>query len=270
MKRTIQRASVVALLALATAPGWGCNGAETVPVKPSGPPPEAQQAPPPIAGGTLTVTRDGAFAIAADAGADSVVIVNLATDKVVREVSLEPGDEPGRVAEGADGQVHVALRRGGAVATINLATGEVVRRNACPAPRGLAYDAERGELYVACAGGELVTFGNDLDAAPLRMLRLQRDLRDVVISGDRLLVSRFRSAEVLVVDAGGTVQRTLKPSAYTSPINQRPFEPAVAYRMQTLPGGGVAVVHQRGFSGEIPPALRPSPDRATTGASVTR
>ena len=38
---------------------------------------------------------------------------------------------------------------------------------------------------------------------PVRTLQLDSDLRDVVVKGDHLLVTRFRSAELLELDASG-------------------------------------------------------------------
>jgi hypothetical protein len=218
------------------------------------PPPNISAVPPPpISGGTLLVTADKALAIAADPDRDRISIIDLVTFEVDAILPLEKDDEPGRVAEGAAGTVHVALRRGGAVVTIDLATKEMHRRPVCPAPRGLAYDASTDLLHVACAGGELVTLSSDLAAPPVRELRLDRDLRDVSVEGDSLLVSRFRSSELLVVAKDGTVAERIKPPAYIQPVfdgsgpDPREFEPAVAWRTVPLPGGGVAMAHQRGL-----------------------
>src|SRR5262245_44763353 len=84
-------------------------------------PEEAAVAPPPGSGGTLLMTRDGRYAVAADATVDIVFVVDLDAREVVREVALERGDEPGRLVEGADGEVFVALRRAGEVARIAIA-----------------------------------------------------------------------------------------------------------------------------------------------------
>ncbi|WP_437968270.1 c-type cytochrome [Sorangium sp. So ce260] len=203
--------------------------------------------PPPISGGTLLVTADKDLAVAADPDRDRVSIINLVTLEVEAILPLEPGDEPGRVTEGAPGTAHVALRRGGAVITIDLATRQTHRRPVCPAPRGVAYDAAADLLHVACAGGELVTLSSDLEAPPVRELRLDRDLRDVVVEGDALLVSRFRSPELLVVAKDGAVIERVKPPVYVQKGLGRTFEPAVAWRTVPLPGGGVAMVHQRGL-----------------------
>ncbi|WP_437835066.1 c-type cytochrome [Sorangium sp. So ce1153] len=212
-----------------------------------GPPVHSPVPPPPISGGTLLVTADKQRVVAADPDRDRVSIINLDTLEVEATLALEPGDEPGRVTEGAAGTAHVALRRGGAVVTLDLATKEMHRRPVCPAPRGVAYDAAADLLHVACAGGELVSLSSDLDAPPVRELRLDRDLRDVVVEGDSLLVSRFRSPELLVVSKEGAVADRVKPPMYVQPQLERTFEPAVAWRTVPLPGGGVAMVHQRGL-----------------------
>ncbi|WP_437768112.1 c-type cytochrome [Sorangium sp. So ce764] len=228
---------------------WDENAPSTGPQEPDLGPKFSAVPPPPISGGTLLVTADKARAIAADPDRDRISIVDLVAFEVDTILPLEKDDEPGRVAEGPAGSVHVALRRGGAVVTIDLATGEMHRRPVCPAPRGIAYDAATDLLHVACAGGELVTLSSDIAAPPVRELRLDRDLRDVVVEGDSLLVSRFRFAELLVVAKDGTVAERFKPPAYiqsTFSGVEREFEPAVAWRTVPLPGGGVAMVHQRG------------------------
>ena len=83
----------------------------------------------------------------------------------------------------------------------------------CAAPRGLAYDAAADLVHVACAGGELVSLPAAGGAAT-RTLRLDSDLRDVVVDGWRLRVSRFRSAELLTVEANGTVSGRVVPPGF--------------------------------------------------------
>jgi len=201
--------------------------------------------PPAISGGTMLVARDGRTVVAADPDRDRVWIVDLDTQKLVAEVALEAGDEPGRVVEDAAGRFHVALRRGGAIVTVDAAGKIADRRDVCPSPRGIAFDEPAGALHVACLGGELVTLPADGGAAT-RTLRLQRDLRDVVIDGDRLLVSLFRSAEVLTVDAQGVVTERFAQPAFQ--MFGQLFEPAVAWRMVGLPTGGAVMVHQRAMT----------------------
>src|SRR5438094_5247513 len=69
----------------------------------------------PISGATMLVTKDGLHAVIADPDRDQLLSVDLTTQKVVTQVPLSPGDEPGRLAEDGTGGIHVALRRGGAL-----------------------------------------------------------------------------------------------------------------------------------------------------------
>jgi hypothetical protein len=207
----------------------------------TGQPPGPRTAAPPISGGTLLVMQDGNTAVAADPDRDRVWIVDLAGRSLLHEVVLQPGDEPGRVIEDGSGQIHVALRTGGAVVSIDPLTGSITRRRpVCPAPRGLAYDS--GVIHVACADGRLVTFTPDGDAA--YVIQLDRDLRDVVPLNGMLYVSLFRSAELLEIAPGGAVtQRIALPSFSDGPTTATP---AVAWRAVAAPGGGIAILHQRG------------------------
>jgi hypothetical protein len=194
--------------------------------------------PPPISGGTLTMLADGQTAVAADADRDHVFAVDVVAQRVTADIALAAGDEPGRVVQDGAGRVHVVLRRAGAVATLDLVAQTVVaRRPVCTAPRGLAWEAASDRLHVACAGGELVSLpaaGGDA----VRTLQLERDLRDVVVDGDALVVTRFRSAQVLRVDGNGAVMERTGPAAVNG------FSPHVAWRAVAAPGGGVAIVHQ--------------------------
>ncbi|WP_437593257.1 c-type cytochrome [Sorangium sp. So ce1000] len=203
----------------------------------------AAEPPPAISGGTLAVSKSTVRAVAADPDRDRVWIVDLQAQKLTAEIALQKGDEPGRVVEDGAGRFHVALRRGGAIVTVDADSGTIVdRRDVCPAPRGIAYDERTDELHVACLGGELVTLPAGPGAAT-RRLKLDRDLRDVVVDGDRLLVSKFRSAELLTIGADGIVveQKKLPPFDMFG----QAFAPTVAWRTIKLPTGGVAMVHQR-------------------------
>ena len=158
--------------------------------------------PPPVSGGNLLVTHDGAFAVVADADRDRLVVVDTASSKVVADLALTPGDEPGRLVEDAGGRVHVALRRAGSVATLELSRLQLVeRREACGGPRGIAYDDAHGNLLVACADGKLVTLPSAGGAATSSVF-IGPDLRDVIVNASGLWVSTFKSAKLLRVDDG--------------------------------------------------------------------
>jgi DNA-binding beta-propeller fold protein YncE/mono/diheme cytochrome c family protein len=206
--------------------------------------------PPPISGGTLLVTHDGTLAVAADPDRDRVSIVALNERTVLATILLKPGDEPGRVVEDDEGRVHVALRRGGAIASIDVASGTLLHRTpVCGAPRGIAYDPSTKSLHVACAGGELVKLPADGGAAALEAT-LDPDLRDVVVTPDGLVVSRFKSATLLEVGAAGSVTKSIIPKGIDR-LSDDPsgakvtehVEPALAFRLLASKDG-VSVLHQ--------------------------
>lgn len=206
----------------------------------------------PISGGTLAISDTG-IAVASDPDRDRVFLVELATRRVT-SIETPRRAEPGRVVIDPSGRAHVALRATGEVWSIDLSRREVfATRAVCPAPRGLAYDARLDAVHVACDTGELVTLpasGGD----STRSLFLGRDLRDVVVVGDTLLVSKFRSAEVLTLDAGGQVVRTARPATSTgasSPATLAGFEASIAWRMVAAGDGRVVVAHQRANPGQI-------------------
>jgi len=212
---------------------------------------------PPLSGGTLAIA--GGTAVASDPDRDQVYLVDTTTS-AVRTIALQAGDEPGRVIADAAGRVHVALRRGGAVVTIDAAAGTVsARRAVCSAPRGMAYQASTQSLQVACAGGELVTLPAAGGAAT-RTLTLERDLRDVVNGpNDTLLVSTFRKAQVLVVGKDGTVGSRLQPGSGLVPTiigMPQMRTPSVAWRMVSYGDttGTVVMLHQTGVTDTIDPA----------------
>jgi len=255
-------ASGSASVACGSSTGGGAGSVGTVPGR--GPifPPNARSAatlavpPPAVSGGTLRVLSDGRTAVAADPDRDRVYVVDLTAKAVTATVMLKQGDEPGRVVEDAAGLVHVALRHAGAVVTFDprQAQPTVTSQPVCASPRGLAYDAGADLIHVACADGELVSLPAGGGPA-VRTLQLDRDLRDVVVSGSRLFVSRFRSAEVLTVDGDGTMSKRTTLPAFSSLAargGQR-FTPGAAWQMVATSDGGVAVLHQRGVSDTIRP-----------------
>ena len=198
----------------------------------------------PISGGTLLVTKDG-HAVVSDPDRDAVHVVDLATQKVA-SIALQEGDEPGRVVAGPDGTAFVAARRGGVVLAIDTAQATAKRFPVCAAPRGVAYDGTLSKLYVACRSGVLAELDASTGAVTARH-RLDGDLRDVLISGDNLVVTRFKNAELLVVSRAGEVLRRSTPDLASSSgglgVSAAAFTPAVAFRALSLPGGGVLVGH---------------------------
>jgi hypothetical protein len=207
--------------------------------------------PPPISGGTLLVMHDGRTAIAADPDRDAVYVVDVSAGTLLRTVSLQAGDEPGRVAEDGAGRVHVALRAAGALVTIDPAAGTILtRRTACPAPRGVAWDATRDVVWVACATGELVALPSAGGAATTSF-HVQRDLRDVVVQDGELSVTTFRTASLLRIASDGTVSRR-----DALPAIDHETQPQVAWRAVAATGGSIVISHQEHSTGSLSTAVQ--------------
>ena len=261
----------VMVLSLATVGCLGQQGAQTgdppfdidmggpfFPGGPSGPQPQfgatvtAATPPHPLSGGTLLMIAGGTTAFAADPDRDQAYFVDLDTAVVKSTVALSAGDEPGRAVEDAAGKVHLVLRGGGAVAIIDPATSTVTERKAvCAAPRGIAYDAANDRVHVACAGGELVSLpaaGGDavrtLSARARSARRRRRRQRAVGVDA----AARRRSSSSTTRPARRRTRLTL-PDGFNFARQQ--FSPSVAWRMMSLPGGQVGVVHQRGVVGPV-------------------
>lgn len=222
--------------AVGHAPEHGTAPDDTRPVVRAGTPP------PPITGGTLLVTDDGAYALASDPDRDLVHIVDLATSKETATLSLDSGARPFRLAQDAAGLVHITLRGSGQVIAVDPVSGALITTTTiCPNPRGIAFVEATNTMAVACAGGELVRV--DADTGEItRRDRVAPDLRDVLLDDDTLLVTRFRSAEVLAVDSMGV--STARGAPLSLAAQGRPHAPSTAWRTFPMPYGGWMMLHQ--------------------------
>ncbi len=162
--------------------------------------------PPPISGGTLAMANDGHTAVAADSDRDRIYVVDIPSRTVKHSIKLADGSEPGRVAIDTKGRAHVALRSSGNIATVDLATGAFSERRVCVAPRGIAYDDVADTLHIACAEGFLVSMPLSGDGGDIRRIGLDRDIRDVMLTRNKILVSRFRQADVVELTRAGEVK----------------------------------------------------------------
>jgi len=239
--------------------GTGGFGGETFPGKSVGPQPNfgptvvsAPQTPRPLSGGTLRLSKSGTRVFVSDPDRDLVNVVDLSLvgTSTVHSFTFSPGDEPGRLVEGDGGKVHVVLRGGGAVATLDPADGSISRKNVCASPRGLAFDAPTSKLFVACEDGTLATVAADGTATAVS---LERDLRDVVVVGDKVLISKLRSSELIACDkTGKRLGRTQAPSVVGKGLrDSSPFEGTIAWRTDATPDGHVVMVHERGSTGLV-------------------
>jgi DNA-binding beta-propeller fold protein YncE len=139
--------------------------------------------PPPISGGTLIGLGAGSLAVASDPDRDALYVIDTSAGALLKTIALQSGDEPGRLVEDGAGRVHVALRSGGALVTVDPTTGTVLSRRAvCPAPRGVAWDSTTDRVWVACATGELVALPAAGGPIATQWV-IERDLRHQVSVG---------------------------------------------------------------------------------------
>ena len=207
----------------------------------------ADTPPPPLTGGTVRIikTGSGAFAVVSNPDEDAVHIVSLGTSpQLVGTVQLQRSDEPNRIVGDSQGHAWVVLRGGSAIAEIDLASQKLLTRtNVCPAPRGIDYDPSIDSLYVACATGELVTVSTTGQVT--RSVRLDMDLRDVMVSQGQLHVSRFRSSELLTVDGTGAIIGRVAPAQPSvASTNGANMSAVVAWRTRYNPLGGIVMVNE--------------------------
>ncbi len=213
---------------------------------------------PPISGGTLGVTADGTQIVAADPDRDRIVIVDVGTGHLTT-LELAAGSEPGRVAIDEQNHLaHVVLRGSGEIASVGIGgPATITRRTACTAPRGIAMDGAAGLVRVACRDGEIVSFDPTTHAAPVTMQTGIDDLRDIVVRSGDVVVTRFRSGEILRLDAQGAVVQRVTPISSVSPTSVRTdgqpaeFQPSVAWRAIPFGTDGLLVSHQRSSDGEL-------------------
>lgn len=238
--------------------------------------------PPPITGGTLLALSDGERALASDPDRDRIWLLDYKNASVSGTITLEAGAQPTRAIEDDSGHAYVVLRGTGDVLTVDLASASVAeRRHACIAPRGVSLAPERDRLLVSCAEGRLIEM--PFRGLAQRETAIPSDARDVVVQAGRVVVSRFRSAELVEVAADGTHTTTLPsvPTSVAGPISfpgTSEFQPSVAWRTAVSPNGdGIVVVHQRATTVDIqlpppsdtPPTDAPVPGGGSAGGSGT-
>lgn len=192
---------------------------------------------PAISGGTLALTPDGATAVIGDPERDHIYLIDVESREI--RAMLPASGEPGRVTiDRAGERAWVSMRRAGGVVEVDIATGQIADRwQTCPAPRGLALSPDEQQIHVACVGGHLMTHavaGGEL----LRRLPVDSDLRDVLVYGDRIEVSRFRAAELITLSPEGEVLRRRRPLATESAV------PTVAWRIVKSPENTTVMLHQ--------------------------
>jgi hypothetical protein len=204
-------------------------------------PSDLERVDPPVYGGGVEVLSDGFTAVAIDAETGRVMTIDTNLGHYLTETRFDAQSQPWRIAGGPDDLVYVTLRGSGELGIFERTTGEIVDLvPVCPAPRGVAA-APDGTIFVACAGGELVSISEE---GEITSELVAPDLRDVVVDGQgEVWVSTFRSARVISMSDGASY--TIPRRRVTDALGvERTFEAGVAWRMRPREGGGVDVLHR--------------------------
>jgi mono/diheme cytochrome c family protein len=170
----------------------------------------------------------------------AVHVLRLDEQLSSRRIAFEQGSTPRRAAL-TQNTAYVPLVSAGQLAAIDLESATIVGTvPVCASPEGLAVDEHL--LHLACRDGSLLRFEVRSDL-PERLafqdrVRLDDDLRDVVRWPGGLAVSRFGTAEVLVLDSEGKLLRRIRPPAPSGLVA------AVAWRLLPSPDGKLVLAHQ--------------------------
>lgn len=193
----------------------------------------------PLEGGTLAVSNDGRWALAAQPDRGSVAVVDLSTQTLLGELGFGPDDRPGRIAQAADGTFYIVLTGAGSIATWqpDSQKGHVIQ-NVCLAPKSVAFDANN--VFVACADGQVIKLQDD---RIIDRWSVAPDARDIVVFNHTLYVSRFKTAQLVAVDLTGNVLQTMTPSGMAA-VDGRTFTPTVGWRA-VWSSNGPLLVHQQ-------------------------
>ena len=200
----------------------------------------AETAPLPVMGGTLHATANGRWIIATDPDRDQIHVIDVHQGVQSHYIELDPGTQPWRIAEDSTGKLHIVLRGDGGVASMLPEDTQVqLTSSLCPQPRGIAID-DGDDVWVACAGGELVTVRNGFitarEDAPV-------DVRDIWFDEGERWVSTFRDARVHGPDGESYGLPNLARTG-SFIFDADTLHPSVAWRTRPLPGGGYVMVHQ--------------------------
>jgi len=203
-------------------------------------------------GTSITPLSDGRTAVA-DPDGDSVFLMR--GEAAVR-LRFPAGSQPARVVE-AGKDLAVVLRGTGRVARLAPGNGsmtvpEEATTAPCAEPRGVAFDAARNAVLVACAGGELAT----ITSGGTTVVDTGLELRDVLVAGGSVWVTTFRAAGLLELDAGGRVVTHL--TAPPLQLAMVTFTPRVAWRT-VADGTRVVMVHQLHVNEEVSKLTNPGP-----------
>jgi len=197
---------------------------------------------PAVVGGTLMRTDDGKHLVASDPDRDLIHIFDLQLREEVATIELAFGAEPGRVVEGEDETVYVALRRAGKVIAIDLQSATIAEEYvACHNPRGLAFDDATGNVLVTCVERVIATIEPD---GTVTRRNVAIEPRDIVATSP-LQVSAFRAPGVWNLDAEGVLGAVTSVPSMIDSFSEVEYRAVAATRTVAMSQGWL-MLHRLG------------------------
>lgn len=216
--------------------GCGSDGEPSPPV--DGPIVESESLIPPLEGGSLDTS--GKWLVASDAQRQRVNFVDTESMQVTQSFEFDDASIPGRTFIRGE-QALVSMGEKGSVVRFELDEGGTWQKGTefslCDRVEGLDVDPDANMGWVVCLEGVLLSF-NIESGTVLDRFEMESDLRDVVVDGENIFVSVFRTAKVIVLTKSGELVREVYP------LVRDKTQPTVAWRMRQHPRGGVLLVHQ--------------------------
>lgn len=248
---------------------------ETAPVRVA-PPARPVQSPPgsseppthneralPLGAASLIVTPDDGF-VASDPDRDSLWISD--GERGVHRLQFERGALPSRIALDNEGTAHVVLRGSGELSHVSVRQrGELRRTRVCADPRGVAALPGSSQIIVACEDGRMISF-DWRNPSERRERTLERDLRDVVVSGGSVWVSTFRSAVVYRLSEALAIEERI-PLPSVRVAGRLPWRASTAWRMIAMSEGRVAVSYQLEDTAQLPTTVMADPSSTAAGVA---
>jgi YVTN family beta-propeller protein len=152
-----------------------------------------------------TLTRDGAFAYAADSDTGVLAIIDTKTDKVVK--TLQVGDQPWRAYNSPDGRWMLVPNNGDATVSVIDTTSQkiVAKLNAGPEMTGVNFAAGGRKAYVISRGDAAVYVYDMQTFGLVTRLKIGTDLAletaATTADGTKIYLASSSDDAVYVIDA---------------------------------------------------------------------
>jgi YVTN family beta-propeller protein len=177
----------------------------------------------------------------ANSASDDISVINLATGKVERSLSLRAGDGPTRIALSPDQQRLYVLNAGSrCVSVLNLLSHqEEGRIDLESTPAALAVDARNGAVYVTGRDSDQLSALDPLSLTIAPLLNLGAGSAEIILNQRerRLYVEKAAQRQLTLIDLSrNTVAGNIR---LCSPAGGFAFHPATRTLFASLPGCGL-------------------------------